>query len=75
MTRPITTNKGKKTIKMPLYRIGDIVGLKNDIRGFVATYIVLEIRDNYALLGRNHFWKTDPCIGKFYAFDKLKLIK
>jgi hypothetical protein len=54
-------------------KVGDEVIFVFDIRGFLATYKIIDIKDGRALIVKTHFWKTDPCEETWQPLDKLKL--
>jgi hypothetical protein len=45
-----------------------------DLRGFLATYQVIDIKDDRAFIVKTHLWKTDPYEETWQPLSKLKLL-
>jgi hypothetical protein len=41
-------------------KVGDEVVFVIDLRGFLATYEIIDIKNGQALIVKTHLWNTDP---------------
>lgn len=53
-------------------KVGDDVVFKLDLRGFLATYEIIDIKNGSALIVKTHLWKTDPYEETWQPLNKLR---
>lgn len=70
---PVPTEAKDKTDKPREPMIGDEVVFTLDLRGFLATYQIIDIKNGNALIVKTHGWRTDPYEETWQPINKLKL--
>lgn len=53
-------------------KVGDSVVFNIDLRVFLATYEIIDIKNERALIVKTHLWKTDPYEETWQPLNKLR---